>query len=331
MVSNVSPIFGNMMPGVVPVIPQTSLLPFRLGALHYKEVLMTIDLSYQRVVEYGRTSEPDRRLAEQIAPAARDARDALAALQRGELAGRQLAERATAILEPVKYATPAIRSLTFIDKEEAYRERCHPIGLDPRVAVSWGWAANAFIRGAFDAAELRVAAYGHELWRETRAIVEGEQERAFDGKPLREARWKAVGTTDPNVLAHIPEQFKRAGESGEIEHDIANLPYERLSPKWQKENADNAWAVRELMELALARGEEPQEVYELSLNEVAGCFVHSRWLLRNDWAREGELGAPFAELPAVEQLRDLAPVEFSVRAFNEETQKLGLLIAIKAV
>lgn len=56
-------------------------------------------------------------------------------------------------------------------------------------------------------------------------------------------------------------------------------------------------------------GEEitPEMIEEMS------SVVHEKWLERNDWAKDGELGVSYDQLPEDEKAKDRAQIEVAIQ------------------
>lgn len=126
----------------------------------------------------------------------------------------------------------------------------------------------------------------HEQWRQTRLNEDGSFEP------------RVKGTSDKNwVEAHGTDQV-----------DIANTSFAELPADWQAENAAAAETVVRIV------AEYPDGV-DLSDTDTAiaiGEKIHSAWLSRNEWAKDGELGVSFLDLPPNEQDKDLAQMKTAI-------------------
>lgn len=127
----------------------------------------------------------------------------------------------------------------------------------------------------------------HEAWRKPRLQADGTYE----------PRWKKI--KDEVYIERLGKMDKmpayvRVNENGEHEIDIANACYFQLSEDWKAENKAAAQVVADMIE----SGKEYTDA-------EAGEIIHNAWLERNSWAKDGELGVPFAELPVDEQEKDL--------------------------
>lgn len=101
--------------------------------------------------------------------------------------------------------------------------------------------------------------------------------------------------------------YVRINENGEYEIDIANTCYFNLSKDWQEENRLAGEVVARLVESG-------KDYTDAEVGEI----IHNEWLARNSWAKDGELGVPFAELPADEQEKDLVQYRIA-KAMAEAT------------
>lgn len=128
----------------------------------------------------------------------------------------------------------------------------------------------------------------HEAWRRPRLREDGTYEPRW--KKIKDEvfveEMKKSGETLPDYI--------RVNENGEYEIDIANTCYFNLSKDWQEENRLAGEVVARLVESG-------KDYTEAEVGEI----IHSEWLARNSWAKDGELGVSFAELPADEQEKDL--------------------------
>ncbi len=140
----------------------------------------------------------------------------------------------------------------------------------------------------------------HEQWRETRKKEDGSYE----------PRWKKI--KGANFVASLDEKdlpsYLRKSVDG-YEIDIANAGYTQLSPDWQQENKAAAEVVAKIIEAGK----------ELSRNEI-GDIIHNAWLERNPWAKDGELGVPFAQLSKEEQNKDIAQYEIALTMSKAELE-----------
>lgn len=148
----------------------------------------------------------------------------------------------------------------------------------------------------------KIASQLHEDWRKTRLREDGTYE----------PRWKATKSAnfDANLDRDNLPTYIRVNEDGSVEIDIANCSYENLSPAWQAENKAAAEVVADILARE-AHGER------FSLDEV-GAIIHDQWLLRNDWAKGGDLDKPFADLPKVEQDKDLDQYRIGLEELGAE-------------
>lgn len=59
-----------------------------------------------------------------------------------------------------------------------------------------------------------------------------------------------------------------------------------------------------------------QEISEEELQRLS-AIVHEKWLERNEWAKDGELGVPYEKLPKVEQEKDTAQLRDAMRKVEQ--------------
>lgn len=136
-----------------------------------------------------------------------------------------------------------------------------------------------------------VASALHEDWRKTRLREDGTYE----------PRWKP--TKDENFdkkydgVENLPSHLRRTAD-GKLEIDIANACFSQLSAAWQEENRAAAKVAVELVE------REKSEGKKIPWLEI-GNVIHNAWLERNSWAKDGELGVPFVDLPQHEKDKDI--------------------------
>lgn len=132
----------------------------------------------------------------------------------------------------------------------------------------------------------------HEQWRQTRLQGDGSYE----------PRWKKI--KDEAFISKFEgvelPRYVRKGENG-YEIDIANACYLQLSSDWQNENKAAAEVVAKIVESGA----------QLSKDEI-GEIIHNAWLERNPWAKDGELGVPFAKLPKEEQDKDMVQYDVAL-------------------
>ncbi len=147
------------------------------------------------------------------------------------------------------------------------------------------------------------AALLHNQWRSSRKQEAG---LASDGLPKREERLKPVNLDDPDGPTI----------------DIANTPFEDLSPDWQKENLAAAKkAMDDVQALAQHAG-----VVDL---EESSAGTHVDWKKRSPWA-EGEQAGPYSDLSFGEKEKDRGVISgaleylqsqgYDIRAVNKGWQ-----------
>jgi len=141
----------------------------------------------------------------------------------------------------------------------------------------------------------------------------GEDE---NGEPIFEPAWRGAngekelrGKTPEDVAADLVAEGW-SPEAAAIEAtnrviDIANTPYDQYSEHWKDANRGGA---EFLVALIDERGADVLANLDLSdpaVRSEYGDLIHQNWLANNEWAKDGELGAPFDELPAEEQQKDI--------------------------
>ena len=137
-----------------------------------------------------------------------------------------------------------------------------------------------------------VASALHEDWRKTRLQEDGTFEPRI--KPTKDEAWTA---------AH----------DGATEVDIANTSFEDLPSDWQAENQVAAGVVVDILQSANGQVDLTDE----EQRNAVGDTIHSAWLARNNWAAGGELDVPFAQLPPVEQAKDIDQMVIAQQVFQQ--------------
>lgn len=138
----------------------------------------------------------------------------------------------------------------------------------------------------------KMGSYLHEEWRKTRL--------------------KEDWTYEPRMKKS--KDFAWTEKHGTDDVDIANTSFEDLPSNWQYENLEAAKVAVELVYEKVLNGEEitPEMIEEMS------SVVHKKWLERNDWAKDGELGVQYDQLPEDEKAKDRTQVEAAIRIISEE-------------
>lgn len=126
----------------------------------------------------------------------------------------------------------------------------------------------------------------------------------------REARKQEDGSFEPRIKETKDQEWAEAHGTNEV--DIANTAFAELPSDWQKENADAAGVVVELIDSY----DGEINLSDADTRERVGSAIHDAWLERNDWAKGGELDATFAELPKEEQDKDIAQMETALELFQ---------------
>lgn len=128
----------------------------------------------------------------------------------------------------------------------------------------------------------KVGSAFHEQWRESRSLGDGSFEP------------REKTTSDQSWIE----------ANGRDTVDIANTSYEDLPEDWKGENKSAAEFVVGLRQ-GLAEAGVVDDLEDPDVREHIGNEIHDAWLSRNDWAKDGDLGVGFAELPIDEQEKDL--------------------------
>ncbi len=127
---------------------------------------------------------------------------------------------------------------------------------------------------------------------------------------------------DPDNAGKKPTRLKTTKDKGWIashgtdQVDIANTDYADLPEDWQRENR----AAAEVIEGILARRGRV-DLDDPATREALGEEIHAAWLSRNEWARGGDLDKPFAELPKVEQDKDIDQLRVAMGAMKPAPAK----------
>jgi len=131
----------------------------------------------------------------------------------------------------------------------------------------------------------------HEDWRSSRKLEDGSFEPRE--KPTKDVEWVA--------------------KHGVNTVDIANTSYVDLPDDWKKENREAAEVVVSLLDTQVA-----PDLTVPAVRDELGTKIHDAWLARNEWAKGGELGVPFSQLPPQEQEKDIAQVTMGIQLFRPE-------------
>lgn len=154
----------------------------------------------------------------------------------------------------------------------------------------------------------------HEDWR--RGYIAKNADENGNYPP----RWKAI--KDQEFLGKLDQTNLPANirlNEGVYEIDIAHSPFKYLSPDWQYENLEAAKIVACLV---LRESVAIKGVSDLSEEEI-GEIIHSEWLARNSWAKDDAvLSKPYAELPQVEQEKDIAQYKIALSAHQKMKENL---------
>lgn len=99
-------------------------------------------------------------------------------------------------------------------------------------------------------------------------------------------------------------RIKPANDGTDREIDI-NVPYEQLTPHWQKENYEAAcFVVKKIL------------IDSDIDDDHLACQVHNAWLNRNDWAKGSPLDVSYWDLPQEEKDKDLLHVYIARRVIS---------------
>jgi hypothetical protein len=142
--------------------------------------------------------------------------------------------------------------------------------------------------------EQRIAALAsefHEQWRRTQLREDGTYEPRE--KTTKDQAW---------IVAHGIDKV-----------DIANTMFAELPADWQAENI----AAAEVVVGIIDQHDSQIDLDDPKTRNDVGEAVHAAWLSRNEWAKDGELGAPFDRLSAEDQEKDLAQIRTALELFAD--------------
>ena len=156
---------------------------------------------------------------------------------------------------------------------------------------------EAFLKGkeVREALAYSLGADLHETWR-----------RGYAAKNTLED-----GTVKPREKKTKDEEW--IAKNGTNVVDIANRTFAELPKDWQGENLE---AARVAIDLVYGKMMAGQEISEEELQRLS-AVVHEKWLERNEWARDGELGVPYEQLPREEQEKDTAQLRDAMRKVEQ--------------
>lgn len=169
----------------------------------------------------------------------------------------------------------------------------------------------------------------NEKEQELRRLM--EQDELAKGKSVREAlayslgadlheTWRRGyaasntledGTVKPREKKTTDEEW--IAKNGTNIVDIANRTFAELPKDWQGENLEAAKVAIDLVFEKMMAG---QEISEEELQRLS-AIVHEKWLERNEWAKDGELGVPYEQLPEEEQAKDTAQLRDAMRKVEQ--------------
>lgn len=129
----------------------------------------------------------------------------------------------------------------------------------------------------------------------------------------RLTRLQDDGSFEPRVKATSDTEWS-AAHAGATELDIANTPYEDLPEDWKAENKAAGKVIASLLE---GMGTEV-DLQNPEQRTAVGNVIHDQWLLRNEWAKGGDLDVPFDALPSDEQAKDLSQMAIGLEYAKSE-------------
>lgn len=158
-----------------------------------------------------------------------------------------------------------------------------------------------------------------------------EQDELIKGKDVREAlayslgadlhaSWRKTyakentledGTVKPRMKKTIDKRWIE--EHGTDMVDIANTVFAELPTDWQGENLE---AAKVAVDLVFGKMMAGQEITEEVLQRLS-AIVHEKWLERNEYARSGELGVPYEQLPPEEQEKDTVQLRAAMKKVEQ--------------
>lgn len=114
----------------------------------------------------------------------------------------------------------------------------------------------------------------------------------------RKTRLNQDGTFEPRVKATKDEGWIATHGTDQV--DIANTQFVDLPSDWQAENQAAAEVVVGILDTT-----DTIDINDPVQRSAVGNQIHDAWLSRNNWAKDGELGVPFDQLPPAEQSKDI--------------------------
>lgn len=92
--------------------------------------------------------------------------------------------------------------------------------------------------------------------------------------------------------------------------DIANQPYNEYSEYWKEQNRGGAEFLIKLIDEKGVNAITGLDLQDEKTRSEYGDLIHENWLERNEWVKDPNYGdptlaKPFAELPPVEQQKDI--------------------------
>lgn len=182
-------------------------------------------------------------------------------------------------------------NITDSQLEQKFAEVSLPQGDTPEIADTITNLRNQIV--------LQEAATGHTQWQEDRNHEPRVKVLIADEEGNK--KWINEGNECPEGFT-VQESV-----------DIANTAFSDLPADWKKENL----LVNEgVVDVLMDKLESREALNEGTVDDVA-AFVHEQWLLRNPWAKAGDLDVPFSELSEEEQEKDRQYVRAAMQDFLE--------------
>ena len=143
----------------------------------------------------------------------------------------------------------------------------------------------------------------HEIWLRTRnqrsenGAISANGERTPRPKPTADRKWSGI--------------------NGNTMVDIANTGFVRLPEDWNAENAAAAEVIIDLVDSL--GGAEKIDLEDTEVYEKCGQAIHSAWLERNTYAKDGPLDIDFDKLPPDEQAKDLEQLTLALELLKPDS------------
>ena len=143
----------------------------------------------------------------------------------------------------------------------------------------------------------------HEVWLRTR------NQRSENG-----AIW-ANGERTPRPKPTADQEWSE--RKGDTMVDIANTGFVRLPEDWKAENDAAAEVIIDLVDSL--GGAEKIDLDDAEVYEKCGQAIHSAWLKRNTYAKDGPLDIDFGKLPPDEQAKDLEQLSLALELLKPDS------------